>query len=148
MARPSKLTLEKIEMAIELRKKKFTLEEIAHFLGINKSTLSMSKDWVKLRDELNEIKRIQELEDAVEIKKSLKRLAQFNKTKKKVIYRDAQGNITQVVETTEEKQPNQKAIEFYLTNKCPDEFKTNPTEQKAETTDDGTIKIQIVGGDE
>lgn len=146
--RPSKLTLEKIEMAIELRKKGFSLEDIARFLGINKSTLSMSKNWVKLRDELNEIKRIQEMEDVIKIKKSLVKLAQTNKVKKKVIYKDAQGNVQSIVETVEEKQANQKAIEYFLNNKCPEEFKANPTETKIDNSEDGTLKVQIVGGEE
>lgn len=148
MGRPSKLTPQLIDMAIKLREEGMSIKKISELLCIDESTLYIREDWKALRKEMNNIKDIQEMKNAIKVKESLYKLATFHTVTKKTIYADANGNISQVVTVKEQKQPNEKAIEYYLNNKCPDEFKTNPTEQKTETTDDGTIKIQIVGGDE
>lgn len=143
--RPTKLTDEKIELAIKLRERGFSIAEIATSLGVTEQILYLkNSEWEKLRQRLNLIKSKQELERISKVEKSLFKRSIGYKTKEVREMFDEQGNKTGKIITTKEVPPDVKAQQFFLINRDPDNWKSAPeSEMTEEQKHDTTIKIKI-----
>lgn len=142
--RPTKLTQDKIELAIRLRERGFPIKEIAQAIGIDESVLYFKgTEWEQLRQRLNVIKEKQELEKLKKVEHSLYERAIGYKTKEKKEILDADGNLQQTQITTKHIPGDVKAQQFYLTNRDPERWQTTPEENNGEGATDNTIKIVI-----
>lgn len=142
--RPTKLTAEKIELAIKLREKGFTIEEIAQALHVTEQLLYLkNSEWEELRKQLNLIKEKQEIEKLNKVSQALYKRAvgQKVKTKKEVLNKNGE-----VVELTEVKEipGDVKAQQFYLINRDPENWSINPADAELNNESaDKTITIKI-----
>lgn len=146
--RPTVLTQKAIETALMLREKGFTILEIAQALGISEQLLYLKgSDWEKLRRELNIIKARQEAEKINKVSKALydRAVGQKVKIKKEVLTKG--GDIVELKEVREIA-GDVKAQQFYLINRDPQNWKIQPEEIQGAETGAGSIKIQIVEGEE
>lgn len=142
--RPTKLTQEKIELAIRLRERGFPIAEIAQALNVTEQVLYLkNSEWEQLRKRLNLIKAKQELERVSKVEKSLYNRAIGYKTKEKRESYDEDGNLTGTVITTRHIPADVKAQQFYLTNRAPEDWSLQPDNEEQTDTTDNTIKIVI-----
>lgn len=146
LGRKSKLTPRNIELAIMLREKGFSIEEIAKALGVAEATLyHKNSEWEKLRKDLNAIRAKQEAEELGKVKTALynRAIGQKVKTIKEVVTKN--GDIVELKEV-KEIAGDVNAQKFYLCNRDPENWKMLPTENDGNNSEsDGIIKIEIVG---
>ena len=145
--RPSKLTPDKLETALLLRDKGFSIEEIASALKVSEALFYMKNtEWEKLRLNLNAMKAAQDAERVRKIEKSLFERAKGYKTKERKDNYDKNGDLLGYTITTKEVPADVKAQTLLLTNLAPDRWRTQPTESDGgENKKDTNIKIEIVG---
>lgn len=139
--RKSKLTPEKIELAVKLREMGFSLKDIAKSLKIDESRLYYKgTEWLELKNELNAIRAAQDIERNGKVENSLYKRAtgQKVKTVREVLARD--GSIVKLTEV-KEIPGDVKAQEIYLTNRDPQRWKAAPEETTAGGKVDNQIKI-------
>lgn len=142
--RPTKLTQEKIELAIRLRERGFPIAEIAAAIGIDESVLYFKgTEWEKLRQRLNVIKEKQEIERLGKVEKSLYKRSIGYKTKEKKEQFDESGNLTGYSITTKEIPADVKAQQFYLINRDPERWQTQPEQENNSEQTDNKIIIKI-----
>lgn len=142
--RPTKLTQDKIELAIRLRERGFPIAEIAQALGVTEQLLYLkNSEWEQLRKRLNIIKEKQELERLKKVEHSLYDRAIGYKTKEKRELFDGDGNKTGEQVTTREVTPDVKAQMFYLANRDPDNWKLQPGENNTQPENETPV-IKLV----
>jgi len=142
--RPTKLTDEKIELAIKLRERGFSIEEIANALKISEALLYLKNtEWERLRNRLNIIKEKQELERIEKVEKSLFKRSIGYKTKEKKENYDKSGELLGYTITTKEVSGDVKAQTLFLTNRAPDRWKVTPEDKQDTEVVDNQIVIKI-----
>lgn len=145
MGRPSKISEDKINIAIKLAQENKTIVYICNFLGINRQTLyNWSATFPELKQRIDEEKRLAELKEIASVRKSLIKRAKGYKTREVKEHFDDKGKLISYDITTKEVPANVKAQQFYLTNKAPNEWKISPDglNQDGENDNEITIKVE------
>lgn len=145
--RPKQITPQKIELALTLREKGFSIAEIANAIGVSEALLYFKgTEWDKLRQELNAIKAKKEQEQINAVSRALYKRAVGQKIKVEKEAVTKNGEIVTLHEVREIA-GDVKAQQFYLANRDPNNWSLQPDEtQSQEGKGDGKIKIEIVEG--
>jgi len=142
--RPSKMTKEKTDLAIELAKEGRTIAAICKLLKIDKGTYyNWAKNYPELKVIIDEEKRQAELKEIEAVRLSLVKRAKGYKTKEIKEHFDESGNLLSYDVTTKEIPADVKAQQFYLINKDPNEWKLQPTGDGNGDETDNVLNITI-----